>query len=179
MEEVDLGVEVNCADQLKQLCQTRAKITRLPIDAAKCTVCGEGFKSAEVNKQSQFEFEVLPLLSNGRPTKQSCVVACSLKTLADGTVTQCQVQLIKGSKYRIQHSPTVRGCHEVIVTVNGEVVSCSPFPVFVSIHPTLLGKPVGVMTGVKNPLDVALTVTGNIIVTDAIHVLYLIRMGRS
>ena len=107
VEEVDLGVEVNCAEELKQLCQTRAKITRLPIDAAKCTVRGEGLKSAEVNKQSQFEFEVLPLLSNGRPTKRSCVVACSLKTLADDTVTQCQVELIEGSKYRIQYTPTV------------------------------------------------------------------------
>ena len=37
---------------------------------------------------------------------------------------------------------------------------------FVSIHPTLLGYPVRVITGVKNPWDVAVTVTGNIIVTD-------------
>ena len=86
--------------------------------------------------------------------------------MADDTITQCQVQLIKGSKYRIQYTPTVRGCHELIVTVNGQEVSGSHFPVFVSIHPTLLGKPVGVMTGVKKPWDVAITVTGNIIVTD-------------
>ena len=114
VEEVDLGVEVNCAEELKQLCQTRAKITRLPIDAAICTVLGEGLKSAEVNKQ--FQFEVLPLLSNGKPPKRSCVVACSLKTLADDTVSQCQVELIEGSKYRTQYTPTVRGCHELIVT---------------------------------------------------------------
>ena len=164
VEEVDLGVEVNCAEELKQLCQTRAKITRLPIDAAKCTVLGKGFKSAEVNKQSQFE--VLPLLSNGKPPKRSCVVACSLKTLADDTVTQCQVQLIEGSKYRTQYTPTVRGHHELIVTVNEQEVASSPFPVFVSIHPTLLGKPVQVITGVKKAWDVATTVTGNIIVTD-------------
>ena len=165
VEEVDLGVEVNCAEELKQLCQTRTKITRLRIDAAKCTVHGEGLKSAEVNKPSQFE--VLPLLSNGRPPKRSCVVACSLKTLAGGNVTQCQVQLIEGSKYRTQYTPTVRGRHELIVTVNGQEVAGSPFPVFVSIHPTLLGKPVGVITGVINPWNVAVTVTGSIIVTNS------------
>ena len=164
VEEVDLGVEVNCAEDLKQLCQTKAKITRLRIDAAKCTVIGEGLKSAEVKKPSQFE--VIPLLSNGRPPKQACVVACSLKSLADDTITQCQVELIEGNKYCIRYTPTVRGRHELIVTVNGQEVAGSPFPVFVSIHPTLLGKPVRVITGVELPWDVAVSATGNIIVTE-------------
>ena len=164
VEEVDLGVEVNCAEDLKQLCQTKAKITRLHIDAAKCAVIGEGLKSAEVNKLSQFE--VIPLLSNGRATKQACVVACCLKSLADDTITQCQVELIEGNKYRIQYTPTVRGRHELIVTVNGQEVAGSPFPVFVSIHPTLLGKPVRVITGVVSPRDVSVSATGNIVVTE-------------
>ena len=164
VEEVDLGVEVNCAEDLKQLCQTKAKISRLPVDAAKCRVIGEGTESAEVNKPSQSV--VIPLLSNGRPTKRACVVACSLKSLADDTITQCQVDLIKGDKYRIQYTPTVRGRHELIVTVNGQEVAGSPFPVFVSIHPTLLGKPVWVITGSKGLWDVAVSATGNIIVTE-------------
>ena len=172
VEEVDLGVEVNCAEDLKQLCQTKAKITRLHIDPANCAVIGEGLKSAEVNKPSQFE--VIPLLSNGRATKQACVIACSLRSLADDTIsdgimsiTQCQVELIEGNKYRIQYTPTVRGHHELIVTVNGQEVAGSPFPVFVSIHPTLLGKPVQVLTGVREPWDVAVSATGNIIVTES------------
>ena len=164
VEEVDLGVEVNCAEDLRQLCQTKAKITRLHIDAAKCVVIGEGLKSAEVNKPSQFE--VIPLLSSGRRPKQACVVACSLKSLADDTITQCQVELIEGNKYRTQYTPTVRGRHELIVTVNGQEVAGSPFPVFVSIHPTLLGKPVRVITGVRIPRDVAVSATGNIVVTE-------------
>ena len=76
VEEVDLGVEVNCAEDLKQLCQTKAKITRLPIDAV--TVIGEGAGSAEVNKASQYQFQLFPKLSNGRATKQACVVACMI-----------------------------------------------------------------------------------------------------
>ena len=165
VEEVDLGVEVNCAEDLKQFFQTKAKITRLPIDAV--TVIGEGAGSAEVNKASQYHFQLFPKLSNGRATKQACVIACSLKSLADDTITQCQVELIEGNKYHIQYTPTVRGCHELIVTVNGQEVAGSPFPVFVSIHPTLLGKPVRVITGVKSPQDVAVSATGNIIVTES------------
>ena len=172
VEEVDLGVEVNCAEDLKQLCQTKAKITRLPIDAMKSTVIGKGVGSAEVNKASQYHFQLFPKLSNGRTTKQACVVACSLKSLADDTITQCQVELIEGNKYRIQYTPTVRGRHELIVTVNGQEVAGSPFPVFVSIHPTLLGKPVRVITGVKMPWDVAVSATGNIIVSSEKGVLF-------
>ena len=161
VEEIDLGVEVNCAEDLKQLCQTKAKITQLTINT---TVIGEGLKSAEVSKPSQVV--VIPLLSNGRPPKRACVVACSLKSLANDTITQCQVDLIEGNKYRIQYTPAVRGRHELIVTVNGQEVAGSPFPVFVSIHPTLLGKPVRVITGLKSLLDVAVSATGNIIVTE-------------
>ena len=91
---------------------------------------------------------------------------CSLKSLADDTITQCQVELVKRNEYRIQHVPTVRERHELMVSVNGQEVAGSPFPVFVSIDPTLLGKPVGVITGVKNPWNVAVSATGNSIVTE-------------
>ena len=52
------------------------------------------------------------------------------------------------------------------MTVNGQEVAGSPFPVFVSIHPTLLGKPVRAIAGVTYPCDVAVTTTGNIIVAN-------------
>ena len=137
---------------------------RLPIDAAKSTAIGEG--TAEVDKASLYYFKLFAKLPNGRPTKQACAVTCSLKSLADDTITQCQVELVKGNKYRVQHTPTVRGCHELIVSVNGQEVAGSPLPVFVSIHPTLLGVPVRVITGVKNPWDVAVSTTGNSIVSE-------------
>ena len=41
VEEVDIGVEVRCAEALQQLCQTQANIIQLPIDPAKCTVTME------------------------------------------------------------------------------------------------------------------------------------------
>jgi tripartite motif-containing protein 2/3/tripartite motif-containing protein 71 len=41
----------------------------------------------------------------------------------------------------------------------------SPFPVFVSIHPTLLGQPVRVITGLIRPRDIAITIDGSVAVT--------------
>ena len=159
VEEVDMGVEVSCAEDLKQLCLTQAKIMQLSIDAL---ITREKIESAEVSKMS--EFRVVTVLSNGKPTKQPGVVECHLHSLAKDSITKCTVNLIQGGEYRVQYTPTVRGRHEVIVTVNGQEVAGSPFSVFVSIHPTQLGKPVQVITGVESPWDVDVTPAGNIIV---------------
>ena len=162
VEEVDMGVEVSCAKDLKQLCLTKSKIMQLPIDATKCMITGEGVKSAEVNKMS--EFRVVPALSNGKPTKQPVVVECRLHSLAKNSTTKCTVNLIQGGEYRVRYTPTVRGHRELIVTVNRQEVAGSPFPVFVSIHPTQLGKPVQVITVQNYPRDVDVSPAGNIIV---------------
>ena len=164
VEEVDMGVEVSCAEDLKQLCLTKAKIMQLPIDATKCMITGEGLKSAEVSKMS--EFRVVTALSNGKLTKQPSVVECRLHSLVKDSTTKCTVNLIQGGEYCVQYTPTVRGRHEVIVTVNGQEVAGSPFPMFVSIHPTQLGKPVQVITVEKFPRDVDVTPAGNIIVAE-------------
>ena len=181
VEEVDLGVvEVNCAEDLKLLCQTKAKIIQLPVDGAKSSVImGEKVGSAEVNKVSQRHLQLFPKLPNGRPTKQACVVTCNLRSLVNNSTTKCQVELINGNRYRIQYTPTVRGRHELIVTVNGQEVAGSPFPVFVSIHPTLLVKPVRVITGVKEPCDVAETTTGNIVVAESKNVALFDKNGKN
>ena len=169
VEEVDLGLEVNCAEDLKLLCQTKAKIIQLPVDVAKSLVTmGEKDGFAEVNKVSQCHFQLFPKLPNGRRTKRTCVVTCNLRSLVNDSTTKCQVELIDSNRYRIQYTPTIRGRHELIVTVNGQEVAGSPFSVFVSIHPTLLGKPVRVdITGVKEPWDVAVTTSGEIAVLES------------
>ena len=179
VEEVDLGVEVNCAKDLKLLCQTKAKIIQLPVDVAKSSVTmGERVGPAEVNNVSQCHFQLFPILPNGRPTKQACVVTYNLRSLVNDSTTKCQVELIDSNRYRIQYTPTVRGRHELIVTVNGQELAGSPFPVFVSIHPTLLGKPVRVITGVKRPYDVAVTTTGNIVVAKSENVALFDKNGK-
>ena len=155
VEEVDIGVEVNCAKELKELCQTKARITQIPIE---CTVEGEGVKTAEINKLSNLSVIV--------KLKHKCDVDCHLKTLSNGSTVKCKVNLIQDNEYLIQFTPTVRGQHELVLTVNGQEVAGSPFPVFVSIPPTQLGKPVRVIRGLNNPRFVAINSETEIIVTE-------------
>ena len=174
VEEVDIGVEVSCAEDLKQLCQTKARITKLPIE---CTVTGEGVKTAEINKTSDIIANLK--LANGKQTKQTCAIDCHLKSIANDSIIKCKVDLIRGSEYHIQYTPTVRGRHQLTVTVNEQEVAGSPFPVFVSISPTQLGKPVNVITGMKYPNDIVINSVGEIVITESFgDVVVLDREGK-
>ena len=109
VEEVDVTVDVSFAEELKQLCQTKARITQAPLDPSKCTVVCEEAENAEVGKPSNIT--VFTRLANGKLAKQKCVVECHLKSLVDGSSTKCEVDHVKGHEYRIQYTPTVRGRH--------------------------------------------------------------------
>ena len=152
VEEADLTVEVSLAEELKQLCKLKAKITQLP---KKCTLTQQ---NAEVNKPCRAVLK--SSLSNGKPT----TVRAHLKSLVNGSTTQCQVESVKDSEYFIQYTPSVRGRHELTVTLNGQEVTGSPFPVFVSIHP---GKPVGIISDYcDRPRVVAINSAGETIVAS-------------
>ena len=174
VEEVDIGVEVSCAEDLKQLCQTKARITKLPIE---CTVTGEGIKTAEINKTSDIIANLK--LANGKQTKQTCAIDCHLKSIANDSIIKCKVDLIRDSEYHIQYTPTVRGRHQLTVTVNEQEVAGSPFPVFVSISPIHLDKPVNVFIGLNYPTSIAINSVGEIVITECFKdVVVLDRKGK-
>ncbi len=165
VEEADMGVEVRCVEALQQLCQDKAKITRLAIDPTQCAARGEGAESAVVNEITNLT--VVTRLANNNITRRStCRVTGQLKSLCEGSVVECEVEPSGPGEYHIQYTPTVRGCHELTVSVDGQQVAGSPFPVSVSIHPTQLGKPVSVWRGLNAPFDVASNSTGELVVVE-------------
>ena len=158
-EEADMGVEVRCAEALRQLCQTNANITQLALDPAQCTVMGEGVETAEVHQTA--EVTLTTKLINSKTE-----VVGQLKSLYDGSVVKCDVDHSGPGEYRIQYTPTVRGRHELTVSVDGQQVVGSPFPVIVSIHPTQLGKPVKVWDGINCASGITTNSMGDVIVAE-------------
>ena len=162
VEEADMAVEVTCAEALQHLCLTQANITPY-IDPAKCTV--DLTAPAEVGKP--YVGTLTTRLSNGKPDNRKCKVTCHIKSLYDGVTTVCGIDEDGPGRYSILYTPTVRGQHELTVLINDHRVTGSPFPVCVSIHPTQLGKPVKIWTGVINPLGITSNSKGEILV--ALH----------
>ena len=158
VDEVDIGVEVRCAEALQQLCQTKAKLTQLSIAPAKCTVSGEGAKAAVLNTISEASLTT---------TKIKCKVDCHLKSLSNGSIIKCNVDQTGARNYSIQYTPTVRGRCELTVSVDGQQVADSPFPVFVSVPVAQLGRPVSVWCGVSWPTGVAVNSVGEVVVSQS------------
>ena len=88
VEEVDVGVEVRCAESLQQLCQTHANIVQL-IDPAKCTVTMEDSTNHEVNKTSNAT--LVTRLSSNNIARRHAKVSCSLRYLYNSVITECKV----------------------------------------------------------------------------------------
>ncbi len=81
VEEVDIGVEMSCAEDLHQFFQTKSKIIQLPIKFH--------IRAAEINKKSDHELSLLINLSNGMYTKRKYDVKCQL--LCNGSIIKCDV----------------------------------------------------------------------------------------
>ena len=164
VDEVDIGMEVRCTEALQQLCQTQANIIKLRIDPAKCTVTMENSTKHEVNKTSHAT--LVTRLSSNKIPRRHCKVSCSLRSLYNTVITECKVGQTGAGQYSIQCTPTVRGRHELTVSVDGQQVAGSPFPVFVSIPPTQLGKPVKVWTNLTWPTGITVNSVGEILVSE-------------
>ncbi len=166
VEEADMGVEVGCVEALQQLCQDKAKITRLAIDPTQCTLSTDNAESSLVDQSTTVALTTK--LSNSKTTRRKCVITAQLKSLCKGSVIKCKVKRSKKiGEYLIQYSPTVRGRHELSVIIDGkQQVAGRPFTMSVSIHPTRLGKPVKVWTGQKKSTSIAVKSTGEILVGE-------------
>ena len=164
VEDVDIGVEVRCAVALQQLCQTQANNIQLPIDPAMCTVTMEDSTKHEVNKTSHAT--LVTRLSSNKISRRHRTVSCSLRSLYNNVITECKVGQTGAGQYSIQCTPTVRGRHKLTVSVDGQQVAGSPFPVFVSIPPTQLGKPVKVWTNLTKPTGITVNSVGEILVSE-------------
>ena len=160
VEEADILAEVECAEELKKLCDDKAIVVCSSVDLAKSTV---GIKSAEVNKPSIVVLQAVS--SRGKPPKKAVAVKATLKSSVDESVIQAKVQKKQGGTYEIEYTPTVRGRHHLEVTLNGLPVAGSPFPVFVKIPRKQFGKPVKTYPGLKG-MGVAFNSNNEMVFTE-------------
>ena len=154
VEQAEVGVEVRCAEALEQLCQTIARIVECPIIKVNKVAI-----KAEINEISEVRMSIF----SNKPDTQ---VYCRLISLCSGSLIECDVQEIGAGEYCIQYTPTVRGRHELSISVDGQPVAGSPFPVLVCSPPTLLDKPVKVWDGFKRSWGITVNSIGEIIVTE-------------
>ncbi len=162
VEEANIGLEFRCEEALQQICRTKANIVELVIDPAQCTVRGEGAHIAQVNRRE--ELVLSTKLTNSELTRCRAMVVGELKSLYDGSVVKCEVDQSGPGKYCIRYTPTVRGRHELAISIDDQQIANSPFSVSVSISPTLLGEPVKLWTEISSPAGITVNSVNEILV---------------
>ena len=105
---------------------------------------------------------VLKILDHQNP-----IIQAELQSLADpASLVQADVVEKGAGVYHITYTPQIRGRHDLMVKVNGQYITGSPFRVFVKIHPTQLGPPVRTITGVDKPWGIAINNKQQLVVAE-------------
>ena len=163
VEEADIVVGVECAEELKKLCQEKAVVITSTVDPFKSTVQGGGTRSAEINKASKVTLHTV--FSCTKQQKKPVTVKARLLNTVSGAVIQAKTWQKQIGTHKIEYTPTIRGHHNLEITVNGLPVAGSPFPVLVKIPPTQLGKPIKVYPGFRGQ-GIALNSHGEIVFVE-------------
>ena len=165
-EEVDIGVAVGLSDDLKQLCQDKASVYVLPVDLAKSTISVEMPKSIQVCDTLELALQLQLVLQNNKPTKRPLPITAVIKSKHGGTTSKCDVIQNAVSSYSIHYKVADRGCHEVVMLVDGQEVPGSRFPFVASLSPTELGQSVKIWNQISDACAITTTSTGDILVTE-------------
>ena len=114
------------------------------------------------NTASSATLKIMSHDSSQFPVSPS-LIFCRLFSPGDNQPTKCDVKQKSKGKFNICFTPQMRGRHQLIVQVGGIEIS-SIFPV---ISPSMMkGKPVGTISGLSMPSDVAVYDHGEIVVAE-------------
>ena len=131
LEEVDIDMEVECADPLQELCRTNVRLTQIPV----VIKFQNEYIFGIVNVTSEFHVSVT--LANGGQLKGDPDVSSELKQHSvygherPNTVTQ----KTKHGEYNIAFTPCSSGDHHLSVTVNSNGVQFSTSVTVQSLAP--------------------------------------------
>ena len=163
VEEPDREVTIDCTDELKKLCQQKAKVVVAPVNAT--------IKNTDATVGETSKLEMCLTFQNDQSVMKLQHVKTILTSKVDGSCVPTKVVRKQQNTYQIEFTSTVRGRHQLEVMYNDKPVLREPVQIFVKIPPTMLGNPVkriGVIGAefiAINSSEKLLVTTGNEIIT--------------
>ena len=161
--EADLRVAANTKQQLQQDCCTFFTIKdSFSLDNSHTT--GDGLKGAMTGEQKTVLFHANTI--QNKEYKGKLNLKAELEHIKSKDRVQCEVVKQQNGQHKINYRPVKRGKHELHLTVDGNPVRGSPFPIAVTPSAQSLNKPVRVVRGLDNPRGTAINSKGQIIVVE-------------
>ena len=159
----DADIAFSAQGDMTAACQNYGQIfvPGLP-DPSKCHVAS---KVAEVGEKCTAILQAINF--GGELCKESIKsLECSYVSEITGIRASCGVERNGQSQYEISYQPTVKGRHQLHVTVQGQHIRGSPFSIAVMSSVENLGTPILTIGGVNRPWGVAVNQRGEVVVAE-------------
>ena len=161
-ETPDVQVKMMKPDELRRAVDNSSFIWRLA-DPCKCRIEGEGIQDGELGKKATFTLHLVD--SDSNPCTMHQQLTAHLKSLRQESITPVHFTLASAAHCQVSYRLRTRGRHELSVTVNGNHITNSPFPVFMRRPPSDMKDPVATIFELMDPRGVTCC-DGNILVTE-------------
>ena len=125
-------------------------------------VNGEGRERATAGQMTSIELSV-PISSLPSPLVDQ--LSCQL-TDPNSQHVECSITSTQPGMATVSYTPTLRGAHQLKITVGDTDIPGSPFTVHVLPSLEMRGVPINTITGVHDPWGVAVSESGEVVVSE-------------
>ena len=137
-----------------------------PPDPSKCHATGKGLELGIIGQTST---AILQACNSKREPCAEPVTSLECKLVSDltGATATGRFKKLKGqNRYEISYQPTIKGRHQLHISIEGQPIRESPFHPAVTSSIMNLGAPIHTIAGVEAPLGLAINHEGEIVVSE-------------
>ena len=164
--EADLRVAADKKGHLQQACLEFLGIgDSIAVCLENSHTTGDGLKGAKTGEQKTVVFHAMT--TQNEEYKDKLNLKAELEHIKSKDRVQCEVVKQQNGQHKINYRPVKRGKHELHLTVDGNPVRGSPFPIAITPSAQSLNKPVRVVRGLDRPKGTAINSKGQMIVVEA------------
>ncbi len=160
MELITIGKE-----PLQQACRDFLEVDHSgSISLENSHTTGDGLKGATTAETKAVSFQTMT--RNNRKFNGKLGLQAELVHIVSQDRLKCEIIVQQHGKHRINYRPVKRGKHELHITVNGDAVRGSPFPIAVVSSPQSFGKPSQVVRGMNRPRGTVFNSKGQLVIVE-------------
>ena len=134
-------------------------------DPSKCYLTGDYLEVAGV------ENTCTAVLHVANSDLQACServesITCALTSELHDMTEQCTIQQTEAGQYKISYRPTAKGRHQLHIKVNDQYIAKAPLSLSAVSPVGIIGRLLSTISDVKQPWGVAITRSGEIVVSE-------------
>ena len=133
--------------------------------ALKCFAVGKNLELAEIGKQSTAILKTFNI--KGEPCEETTgSLRCELVSEISGVLLRASVTRRELGKYDVSYQPTIKGKHQLHISVMGQHIRGSPFNLLVALPVQKLTSSFLTISGMSGPCGVVINQRGEVVVTE-------------